>query len=77
MENLTNWITKRIEDEWQRNGFTRYTDALIDVKRYIEEQKVVLPQANVIKSVCPICKKDDALRFDGHRNVCGRCEIDE
>ena len=57
MENLTKWITNRIEDEWHRNGYTRYTDALIDVKRYIEEQKVVLPQADVIKSVCH-CRKN-------------------
>ena len=61
MENVIKWIRNRIEDEWVRNGFTRYTDALIDVKRYIEEQKVVLPQADVIKSVCVCGRELDAM----------------
>lgn len=47
MKKLSKWIEKRVECQYLSDGgYTRYTDALIDVKRYIEEQKVVLPQAD-------------------------------
>ena len=42
-----------------------------------EQESFTSLKQDVIEPICPSCKKDDALRFDGYRNVCGRCEIDE